>query len=260
MPSTEHETMDKRELIAGTMDAFTSALSEALSETGPENFRLDWSLTPDTRGDADTWTWWSAGLSTYPGANFFMGAPEETWETLARASGSEETRENAFALIGRGFAKAIEDQFGDRAATQDSGPSGAPSQDWTRISIAIHLPDGEWPNACCILSPEFEQALRAMNSAVAPAIPATTGRMNPSDMLMHVQVPVSVSFGATQIRMKELLNLSAGSVVELDQALHDNVEVRVNDRVIARGEVVAVDGHYGVRVLELVSSGSKEGI
>jgi len=69
---------------------------------------------------------------------------------------------------------------------------------------------------------------------------------------MHVQVPVSVSFGATQIRMKDLLNLTAGSVVELDQALHDNVEVRVNDRVIARGEVVAVEGHYGVRVLELV--------
>jgi flagellar motor switch protein FliN/FliY len=77
--------------------------------------------------------------------------------------------------------------------------------------------------------------------------------MKPSDMLMHVQVPVSVSFGATQIRMKDLLDLTAGSVVELDQALHDNVEVRVNDRVIARGEVVAVDGCYGVRVLELVS-------
>ena len=73
---------------------------------------------------------------------------------------------------------------------------------------------------------------------------------------MHVQVPVSVSFGATQIRMKDLLSLTAGSVVELDQALHDNVEVRVNDRVIARGEVVAVDGHYGVRVLELVSGES----
>ncbi len=73
---------------------------------------------------------------------------------------------------------------------------------------------------------------------------------------MNVQVPVSVCFGATQIRMKELLNLSSGSVVELDQALHDNVEVRVNDRVIARGEVVAVDGHYGVRVLELVSNES----
>jgi flagellar motor switch protein FliN/FliY len=80
--------------------------------------------------------------------------------------------------------------------------------------------------------------------------------MKPSDMLMHVQVPVSVSFGATQIRMKDLLSLTAGSVVELDQGLHDNVEVRVNDRVIARGEVVAVDGHYGVRVLELVSGES----
>ena len=56
--------------------------------------------------------------------------------------------------------------------------------------------------------------------------------------------------------MKDLLNLTTGSVVELDQALHDNVEVRVNNRVIARGEVVAVDGNYGVRVRELVSGES----
>jgi flagellar motor switch protein FliN len=94
-----------------------------------------------------------------------------------------------------------------------------------------------------------------MEPAAAP-VHAPAGRTKPSDMLMHVQVPVSVSFGATQIRMKDLLNLSAGSVVELDQALHDNVEVRVNNRVIARGEVVAVDGHYGVRVVELVSGES----
>jgi flagellar motor switch protein FliN/FliY len=122
----------------------------------------------------------------------------------------------------------------------------------------MRYPAGQWPSADCVLSPEFEAALGgSQKAAPVPAPASATGaRMNPSDMLMHVQVPVSVSFGATQIRMKDLLSLSAGSVVELDQALHDNVEVRVNDRVIARGEVVAVDGHYGVRVLELVSGES----
>jgi flagellar motor switch protein FliN/FliY len=88
--------------------------------------------------------------------------------------------------------------------------------------------------------------------AVAP-VRSTTNSPGPSDLLMQVQVPVSVSFGGTQIRIKDLLNLATGSVVELDQSLHDHVEVRVNDRLIARGEVVAVDGYYGVRVLELVS-------
>jgi len=251
--------MDKHELISGILEAFGRAVSEALSESGPEDIRLDWSLTPAAQDDAETWTWWSGGLSTHPGANFFIGAPEETWEKLGRGGHSENTRENAAALISRCFAKAVEAQFGNRAAAEDSGPSGAPSEDWTRISIEIRYSAGQWPNACCVLSPEFEQAL-ASEKTTAPPVAApsasTGGRMNPSDMLMHVQVPVSVSFGATQIRLKDLMSLSAGSVVELDQALHDSVEVRVNDRVIARGEVVAVDGHYGVRVVELVSGES----
>jgi flagellar motor switch protein FliN/FliY len=253
-----HKHQDQHELLSGILGAFTRAISGALSEAGPEDIRLDWSLTPDPQDDAATWTWWSGGLNTQPGANFFIGTTEETWERLGRGGGSGTTQDHAFALVSRCFAKAVEDQFGDRAAAQDSGPSSAPSKNWTRISIEIGSPAGQWPNVCCVLSPEFEDALGgpAGSEPAAVPVPASTVRMNPSDVLMHVQVPVSVSFGATQIRMKELLSLSAGSVVELDQALQDHVEVRVNNRVIARGEVVAVDGHYGVRVLELVSGES----
>jgi len=245
---------DKQQIISGLLDAFTRSVSEALAETGPEEIRVNWSLSPLAQDDAGTWTWWSGGLSTHPGAAFFIGAPEETWEKLGRDGSSGNAREDASALISRCFAKAVEEHFGNRAAAQDSGSSGAPSGDLTRIAIEIRYPAGEWPAAGCVLSPEFEEALKGLEKT-QPAAPVSSpaGRMKPSDMLMHVQVPVSVSFGATQIRMKDLLNLTAGSVVELDQSLHDNVEVRVNDRVIARGEVVAVDGCYGVRVLELVS-------
>jgi len=247
--------MDKQQLISGILDVFARTLSQALAETGPEEIRVSWSLAPLAEDNTEAWTWWSGALSTYPGSSFYLGAPGETWEKLGRGGSSENDQENASALISRCFAKAVEEHFGNRAAAQDSGSSDAPPSDWTRIAIEIRYPAGEWPAACCVLSPQFEQALgnaEKPQSAGAP-LASPPERMKPSDMLMHVQVPVSVSFGATQIRLKELLSLSAGSVVELDQALHDNVEVRVNDRVIARGEVVAVDGHYGVRVLELVS-------
>jgi len=252
--------MDKHQLVSGILDPFGRAVADALSETGPEDIQLEWSLTPAPQEDAETWTWWSGGLSTHPGANFFIGAPEETWEKLGRGGRSEDTRQNAYALVGRCFTKAIEERFGNRAAAEDSGPADAPSADWTQVSIEIRYSAGQWPSAGCVLSPEFEAALSSEKTAEEKTAPSASlpagGRTSQSDMLMHVHVPVSVSFGATQIPLKELLNLSAGSVVELDQALHDNVEVRVNDRVIARGEVVAVDGNYGVRVLELVSGES----
>jgi flagellar motor switch protein FliN/FliY len=250
--------MDKQALISGMLDAFARAVSEALSDNGPEEIHLDWSLTPDP-DNAEISAWWSGGLSTDPGANFFIGAPDETWEKFGRSGASGDARENAFALVSSCFAKAVAEHFGERVSARDEGPSGAPAENWTRISMVVRYPAGQWPSACCVLSPEFEEALGSGLETLPPVVPVratpngTKPTEKPSDMLMHVKVPVSVSFGGTQIRMKDLLNLATGSVVELDQSLHDNVEVRVNDRLIARGEVVAVDGHYGVRVLELVS-------
>jgi flagellar motor switch protein FliN len=74
---------------------------------------------------------------------------------------------------------------------------------------------------------------------------------NPVDLLMHVEVPVSVSLGRTRMRMKDLLALTQGSVVELEDYAGDEVEILVNKRVLAHGEVVAIDGNYGVRITRL---------
>jgi flagellar motor switch protein FliN len=73
------------------------------------------------------------------------------------------------------------------------------------------------------------------------------------EVLLDVSMPVSVSFGRTQMPIKEVLKLTTGSIVELNRTLTEPVEVIINDRVIARGEVVVVDGNYGVRILHIVS-------
>jgi flagellar motor switch protein FliN/FliY len=85
------------------------------------------------------------------------------------------------------------------------------------------------------------------------------------DLLLEVPLPVSVSFGKTSLQIREVLKLSTGSIVELNRFVTDPVEVIVNDCVIARGEVVVVDGNYGVRISQLASredrlrSGMSEG-
>ena len=66
-------------------------------------------------------------------------------------------------------------------------------------------------------------------------------------------LPVSVSFGKASLQIREVLKLNTGSIVELNRFVSDPVEVVVNDCVIARGEVVVVDGNYGVRVIHLAS-------
>jgi flagellar motor switch protein FliN len=73
------------------------------------------------------------------------------------------------------------------------------------------------------------------------------------DLLLDVELPVSVSFGKTQIPLQQVLRWTTGSIVELECGVNEPVEVVVNNCVIARGEVVVVDGNYGVRVQEIVS-------
>jgi flagellar motor switch protein FliN/FliY len=68
-----------------------------------------------------------------------------------------------------------------------------------------------------------------------------------------VDLPLIVRFGVTSLPLRTLSSLGSGSVVELNRAPEDPVDLLVGDRVIARGEVVVVDGQYGVRVTELLT-------
>lgn len=73
------------------------------------------------------------------------------------------------------------------------------------------------------------------------------------DLLMDVELDVTLRFGQRQMLLGDVMKLSAGSVVELDQDVQDPVELLVGNKVIAWGEVVTVDGSYGLRVTGLAS-------
>ena len=72
-------------------------------------------------------------------------------------------------------------------------------------------------------------------------------------MLLEVELELSISFGRTELSLEEILQLASGSIVELNRSVTDPVDVMVNNCVIARGDVVVVDGNYGIRVTEIVS-------
>jgi flagellar motor switch protein FliN/FliY len=73
------------------------------------------------------------------------------------------------------------------------------------------------------------------------------------DLLLDVELPLSVSFGRAEVPLKDVLKLTTGSIVELNREIGDQVEVIVNNCVIARGEVVTLDGNFGVRIQEVIS-------
>ena len=73
------------------------------------------------------------------------------------------------------------------------------------------------------------------------------------DLLMDVPVTLSVEIGRTRIPIKDLLALNQGSVVELDREVNDPLDLMVNGMLIARGEVVELEGRFGLRLIDVVS-------
>lgn len=73
------------------------------------------------------------------------------------------------------------------------------------------------------------------------------------DLLMHVPLRLTVELGSAKMSVAEILDLGTGSVVELDRAADHPVDLLVNGRPIARGEIVAVDETFGLRIVELLS-------
>lgn len=75
------------------------------------------------------------------------------------------------------------------------------------------------------------------------------------DRVIDVPLAVTLRFGQREMRLREVLELNAGSLIELDRQIEDPVDLLLGERIIARGEVVIVDGNYGLRVTEVLHTG-----
>lgn len=85
---------------------------------------------------------------------------------------------------------------------------------------------------------------------------AAAGSRAPGIAALHdVPVRVQAVLGGARIQIAELLEMRAGSVVELDRRVGEPVDVLVNERLIARGELVLVDGALGITLTEIVRNG-----
>ena len=83
----------------------------------------------------------------------------------------------------------------------------------------------------------------------------SAAKISPSsiDLLKDVPLVVQAELGRTQRLVKEILKLGVGSIIELDKEAGEPVDILVNNKLIARGEVVEIDGNFGVRISEILN-------
>jgi flagellar motor switch protein FliN len=280
-PSPAELRPELRPEIVQWCDAWKACLQNVISQiSGNVASTFEISLQPLVAVESDVWYTVVAGGSVQgemtlrlPSASGTRLAQKFLGETEPAAGGSDEaiTAENKEALeellrqIAGLAATALGAVAGGEVQLQLSA-SAAPS--WSSDAVACLQTRDEAGTFIIVelrISPSLATALTAkVQTAATPApatptaAPATSAVEAPSNSsyrrLMDVGLDVKLRFGTRRMLLRDVLALSAGVVVELDNTLHSPVDLLLDGRLIAQGEVVVVDGKYGLRVTEVVDS------
>jgi len=230
---------------------------------------------------ADGVLWWRQPLNLAAEAIIWVGADQQAWSTVGsrvlEAAGIEESSEedqrgSYLEILQQGLSGLAQALMGlvRREVSCQSGSQTEASPDVAVFSCDLTIQDRTFPlfiafspqlNAAILSSQKEEtskpkpDARPQLSDSVALAESGfqDSGLRRTLDLLYDVELPVSISFGRANLALKEVLKLTSGSIVELNRAVSEPVEVIVNNCVIARGEVVVVEGNYGVRIHQIVS-------
>lgn len=219
-----------------------------------------WAQWPKPLWHAQEWT---------PGseARLWIGCdstvPRALWR---RIGGDEEDEEDRQALetfgemlnqSAAGAAAEVRSRLGVAVEATPVERTAEPEIGW---AFELHFVTGGVAQAIVIVgNPSMAQVLNppAVKQAPAPRAAApmreSDGQADPLDLIREVSMELAVSFGDTTMPLANVLELASGAIIELNRSVSDPVEVLANGSVIARGDVVVVDGNYGVRITEIVS-------
>ncbi|NFI04472.1 flagellar motor switch phosphatase FliY [Clostridium botulinum] len=107
-------------------------------------------------------------------------------------------------------------------------------------------------------APKVQEPIEVHEAAFETLVPGDTSQVPKNiDLILDVPLDISVVLGRTKKSIKDILNLSTGSLIELDKLAEEPVEILVNGKKIAYGEVVVVDENFGVRITSIVSNAER---
>jgi len=135
-------------------------------------------------------------------------------------------------------------------ATPDAAGGATPDTP-THEGIPINEPSMDFSQAIPV-SDDMTEAHRAEFPQLGDSPPAGTPRN--MDLLLDVKLPVAIELGRTTLPIADILEWAQGSVIELDKLAGEPVDLLVNDKLVARGEVVVIDEKFGLRITALLAT------
>jgi flagellar motor switch protein FliN len=242
-----------------------------LACTAPADGATLGTASSDIVGKHGAILWWQQRFPLPGEPAIWIGAPRSALNQIAtRILGADGVEDDSQAR--ETYLEVLQQSLGElsRSASRrwnrqldcsGNEVAGAPEATEFYIVGAIY-PDAALPPLLLAItgSPQDPPQVDQPAETGRPGDPAVTApetgsahRSRTFDLLMGVELPVSVSFGHVKLPLKDVLKLTAGSIIELNRMVDEPVEVIVNNCVVARGEVVVVEGNYGVRIHQIMT-------
>jgi flagellar motor switch protein FliN/FliY len=261
-----------RELAEEWVRLFSSAVESMTGETPV----LDWQRAQGAAEGTgeDQFLWWLQPLSLGADASITVGTHEQTWVSIGTRSlkmaGIEEVDRNdargtyleILQQALSGFAQSLSPLVG-REVTCEKGRQVSDLPPLVEmLTVKVGFSDETLPAVQVGLSlamlnatsaPPAPKAVAAAAVGVQQAVVPVVVGSRTLDLLLDVELPVSVSFGRAKLPLKDVIKLTTGSIVELNRTVTEPVEIIVNNCVIARGEVVVIEGNYGIKISQIIS-------
>jgi flagellar motor switch protein FliN len=231
----------------------TALFSQALAGEPQLSESLPKPLAPDSFGFAATVSGDLAGRFAVMLDGAVLDSPLLGEGTDQKAGWEELLREVAEAAAGDLLAAT-----GKKCRIDKFEPTAGEN----KVSCAFQLKSGEraWTilvrdevRAPAVPKPEVQKPL---SGAVAPPIPpaASSPGFSPGvELMLDIELDASLRFGCREMTLSEILDLGPGDVVQLDRHIADPVDLVVGDKIVARGEVVLINGNFGLRVTEVAA-------
>jgi len=241
-----------------------TVLAEAPAELPPASAGDLWIVCACSGGLRGEMSLRLAAAATLRLAQIFMSEP-----AAPEAEITSDHREAVVELlrqIAGLVASALKANWGEvqlRLDTSAAAPSWpASSTAWLRAGEEIQTsPLVEVHLSAALVAALRAEKTEAAKPAPSPAPPAAPAPSIPEEskaklhLLMDVELAVTLRFGSRRLLLREVLDLNPGAVVDLDRQVEEPVDVLLDGRLLARGEVVVMDGNYGVRVTEVAPAG-----
>jgi len=290
-PATENRA-ELRPELQSWCEAWKTCFQNVLSQvsgdvSGKDSATFEISPQPLPAADSDVWYTVVAGGAVHgemtlrlPAASGtrlalkFLGETEPPSEATTAAPITAENKEALEELLRQiaGLAATALAALAGGEVKLSLSAAAAPS--WSSDAIVCLQTRNEAGNAIAIeirISPALAAALPPRGQPAPGAAPTTSPTSPPSPppsteppnsgylRILDVGLDVKLRFGTRRMLLRDVLGLSAGVVVELDNTLHSPVDLLLDGRLIAQGEVVVVDGKYGLRVTDIVDSAPPAG-